>query len=38
MTLSKLTTVNQLLCPGAQGVEKGEQMDARLFLPESEYE
>lgn len=38
ITLSKLTTVNQLLFPGGQGVEQGARMDARLFLLEPEYD
>ena len=36
ITVSKWTTVNQLLFPGGQGVEQGAQMDARLFLLEPE--
>lgn len=36
ITLSKWTTVNQLLFPGRQGAEQGARMDARLFLLEPE--
>lgn len=36
ITLSKLTTANQLLFPGGQGIAQGAQMDARLFLLEPE--